>query len=121
MFQSEISGMASWCSAGCRDISRSIPARDFRILARPKPSHHEGEHQRSVLWYGPDFLSNAGLQDGFDKVNYVNNLHLMMNVDPRVVNGVVRELRDLVQWERAGWMMTMRVLVAARPDWSVAT
>jgi hypothetical protein len=56
--------------------------------------------RRSVLWYGPDFLSNAGLQDGFDKVNYVNNLHLMMNVDPRVVNGVLRELRDLVQWER---------------------
>ena len=53
-----------------------------------------------MLWYGPDFLSNAGLQDGFDKVNYVNNLHLMMNVDPRVVNGVLRELRDLVQWER---------------------
>jgi hypothetical protein len=35
--------------------------------------------RRSVLWYGPDFLSNAGLQDGFDKVNYVNNVHLMMN------------------------------------------
>lgn len=56
--------------------------------------------RRSVLWYGPDFLSNAGLRDGFDKVNYVNNFHLMMNVDPRVVNGVLDELRDLVQWER---------------------
>jgi hypothetical protein len=56
--------------------------------------------RRSVLWYGPDFLSNAGLKDGFDKVNYVVNLHLMMNVDPRVVNGVLSELRDLVQWER---------------------
>jgi hypothetical protein len=53
-----------------------------------------------VLWYGPDFLSNAGLQDGFDKVNYVVNLHLMMNFDPRVVDGVLSELRDLVQWER---------------------
>jgi hypothetical protein len=56
--------------------------------------------RRSVLWYGPDFLSSAGLQDGFDKVNYVVNFHLMMNVDPRVVNGVLGELRDLVQWER---------------------
>jgi hypothetical protein len=56
--------------------------------------------RRSVLWYGPDFLSNAGLQDGFDKINYVRNLHLMMNVDPRVVSGVLDELRDLVQWER---------------------
>ena len=53
-----------------------------------------------MLWYGPDFLSNAGLQDGFDKVNYVVNLHLMMNFDPRVVDGVLSELRDLVQWER---------------------
>jgi hypothetical protein len=67
-------------------------------LGRNHPITRENT-RRSVLWYGPDFLSNAGLQDGFDKVNYVNNLHLMMNVDPRVVNGVLRELRDLVQWE----------------------
>jgi hypothetical protein len=62
--------------------------------------------RRSVLWYGPDFLSNAGLQDGFDKINYVGNLHLMMNVDPRVVNGVLSELRDLVQWERDKELLT---------------
>jgi hypothetical protein len=62
--------------------------------------------RRSVLWYGPDFLSNAGLQDGFDKINYVGNLHLMMNVDPRVVNGVLGELKDLVQWERDKELMT---------------
>ena len=68
-------------------------------LGRNHPITRENT-RRSVLWYGPDFLSNAGLQDGFDKVNYVNNFHLMMNVDPRVVNGVLRELRDLVQWER---------------------
>ncbi len=42
--------------------------------------------KRSVLWYGPDFLSNAGLQDGFDETNYVNNFHLGMNIDPRVVS-----------------------------------
>jgi len=68
-------------------------------LGRNHPITRENT-RRSVLWYGPDFLSNAGLEDGFDKVNYVNNLHLMMNVDPRVVSGVIRELRDLVQWER---------------------
>ena len=56
--------------------------------------------RRSVLWYGPDFLSNAGQQDGFDKINYVNNFHLGMNVDPRVVSGVLQELKDLVDWER---------------------
>jgi hypothetical protein len=53
--------------------------------------------KRSVLWYGPDFLSNAGLQDGFDETNYVNNFHLGMNIDPRVVSGVVGELRDLME------------------------
>jgi hypothetical protein len=68
-------------------------------LGRNHPITRENT-RRSVLWYGPDFLSNAGLQDGFDKVNYVNNVHLMMNVDPRVVSGVLDELRDLVQWER---------------------
>jgi hypothetical protein len=68
-------------------------------LGRNHPITRENT-RRSVLWYGPDFLSNAGLQDGFDKVNYVSNFHLMMNVDPRVVNGVLSELRDLVQWER---------------------
>jgi hypothetical protein len=53
--------------------------------------------RRSVLWYGPDFLSNAGLQDGFHETNYVTNLHLTMNIDPRVVSGVLGELRDLVE------------------------
>ena len=68
-------------------------------LGRNHPITRENT-RRSVLWYGPDFLSNAGLEDGFDKVNYVVNLHLMMNFDPRVVDGVLSELRDLVQWER---------------------
>jgi hypothetical protein len=68
-------------------------------LGRNHPITRENT-RRSVLWYGPDFLSNAGLQDGFDKINYVSNVHLMMNVDPRVVSGVLDELRDLVRWER---------------------
>jgi hypothetical protein len=68
-------------------------------LGRNHPIKRENT-RRSVLWYGPDFLSNAGRQDGFDKVNYVNDFHLWMNVDPRVVTGVLGELRDLVRWDR---------------------
>jgi hypothetical protein len=74
-------------------------------LGRNHPITRENT-RRSVLWYGPDFLSNAGLQDGFDKVNYVNNFHLMMNIDPRVVSGVLDELRELVRRERDKEPMT---------------
>src|SRR5215472_2081210 len=56
--------------------------------------------KRSVLWYGPDMLSNAGVHDGFDKTNYVETAHLLMDVDPRVVQGVLDELRSLVAPER---------------------
>ena len=52
--------------------------------------------KRSMLWYGPDALSNAGVHDGFDVVNYVESPHLLMDVDPRVVDGVLRELQSLV-------------------------
>jgi hypothetical protein len=78
--------------------------------------------RRSVLWYGPDFLSNAGLKDGFDKVNFVNDFHLWMNVDPYVVNGVLSELRDLVRWERNGesvlayWSPVPRTTSVAQTD-----
>jgi len=48
-----------------------------------------------VLWWGPDFLSNAGRKNGFDEINYINNLHLWIDVDPRVVNSVLAELWDL--------------------------
>jgi hypothetical protein len=49
-----------------------------------------------MLWYGPDALSNAGVHDGFDVVNYVESPHLLMDVDPRVVDGVLHELQSLV-------------------------
>ena len=49
--------------------------------------------RRAVLWWGPDTLSNAGTRDGFDVTNYVDNTHLLMDVDPRVVDGVLAELR----------------------------
>ncbi|MBO0752709.1 MAG: hypothetical protein J2P53_11385 [Bradyrhizobiaceae bacterium] len=52
--------------------------------------------KRSMLWYGPDVLSNAGVHDGFDVVNYVESTHLLMDVDPRVVHGVLAELKSLV-------------------------
>jgi hypothetical protein len=56
--------------------------------------------KRSVLWYGPDMLSNAGVHDGFDETNYIESLHLFMDVDPRVVRGVLNELKRLVAPER---------------------
>jgi hypothetical protein len=56
--------------------------------------------RRSVLWYGPDMLSNAGVHDGFDETNYIENMHLFMDVDPRVVRGVLGELERLVVPQR---------------------
>ncbi len=56
--------------------------------------------KRSVLWYDPDMLSNAGVYDGFDETNYIENLHLFMDVDPRVVRGVLGELKRLVVPQR---------------------
>jgi hypothetical protein len=56
--------------------------------------------RRSVLWYGPDMLSNAGVHDGFNETNYIDSLHLLMDLDPRVVRGVLDELKGLVTPER---------------------
>lgn len=68
-------------------IAQSSLGRNHRIS--------KGNTKRSVLWWGPDFLSNAGRKNGFDETNYINNLHLWIDVDPRVVNGVLAELWDL--------------------------
>jgi hypothetical protein len=89
-------------------------------LGRNHPIKRENT-RRSVLWYGPDLLSNAGLKDGFDKVNYVNDSHLWMNVDSRVVNGVMGELQDLVRWDRnnpseLAEELAIGLLTAARAD-----
>lgn len=70
-------------------IAQSSLGRNYRI--------NKGHTKRSVLWWGPDFLSNAGLRNGFDEINYINNLHLWIDVDPRVVNSVLAELWDLKQ------------------------
>jgi hypothetical protein len=70
-------------------IAQSSLGRNYRI--------NKGSTKRSVLWWGPDFLSNAGLSNGFDEINYINNLHLWIDVDPRVVNSVLAELWDLKQ------------------------
>jgi hypothetical protein len=56
--------------------------------------------KRSVLWYGPDMLSNAGVHDGFNETNYIDRSHLLMDLDPRVVRGVLDELQRLVTPER---------------------
>src|SRR5262249_24684327 len=56
--------------------------------------------RRAVLWYGPDVLSNAGVYDGFDDVKYIDRSHLLLDVDQRVVWGVLGELRRLVTERR---------------------
>jgi hypothetical protein len=56
--------------------------------------------RRSVLWYGPDLLSNAGVDDGFDETNYIESLHLLMPLNSRLVRGVVNELKSLVSPEK---------------------
>ena len=70
-------------------IAQSSLGRNHRI--------NKGNTKRSVLWWGPDFLSNAGRKNGFDEINYINNLHLWIDVDPRVVNSVLAELWGLKQ------------------------
>jgi hypothetical protein len=64
-------------------------------LGRNHPIKKENT-RRAVLWYGADTLSNAGVRDGFDAVNYVDTSHLLMDVDSRVVTGVLDELKGLV-------------------------
>jgi hypothetical protein len=64
-------------------------------LGRNHPIKKENT-KRSVLWYGPDMLSNAGVHDGFDETNYIETMHLLMDLDPRVVRGVLDELKSLV-------------------------
>jgi hypothetical protein len=68
-------------------------------LGRNYPIQKENT-KRSVLWYGPDMLSNAGVHDGFDETNYIASLHLLMDLDPRVLKGVLDELKSLVAPER---------------------
>jgi hypothetical protein len=85
-------------------------------LGRNHPIKKENT-RRSVLWYGPDFLSNAGLKDGFDKINYVDESHLWMDVDARVVNGVLGELKDLVSLEKNDGLLLAK---PAAPQTSVA-
>jgi hypothetical protein len=64
-------------------------------LGRNHPVRKENT-RRSVLWYGMDVLSNAGVYDGFDAVNYVDRSHLLIDLDPRVVKGVLDELKGLL-------------------------
>jgi len=68
-------------------------------LGRNHPIKKENT-RRSVLWYGPDMLSNAGVRDGFDEINYVETTHLLMDIDSRVVRGVLYELKSLLASER---------------------
>jgi hypothetical protein len=67
--------------------------------------------RRSVLWYGPDLLSSAGVHDGFDETNYIDRTHLLMDLDPRVVRGVLDELKRLAAPENRD----EQVVAAGRP------
>ncbi len=71
--------------------------------------------RRSVLWYGPDMLSNAGTHDGFDEIKYVDSMHLMMDVDPRVVRGVLDELKSLVTSKRRDELVVAAHAPAPKP------
>jgi hypothetical protein len=79
-------------------------------LGRNHPIKKENT-KRSVLWYGPDTLSNAGVHDGFDEINYIETMHLLMDVDSRVVRGVLDELKSLLAPERRD----ERIVVAKTP------
>lgn len=98
-------------------IAQSSLGRNYRIDKR--------NTRRSVLWYGPDFLSNGGLKNGFDEVNYVNAFHLWMNVDFGLLTGVLRELKDLVEHGGDGASSARKPSVAqtsvAQTDGIVAT
>ncbi len=71
--------------------------------------------RRSVLWYGPDMLSNAGTHDGFDEIKYIDSMHLMMDVDPRVVRGVLDELKSLVTPKRRDELVVAAHAPAHKP------
>lgn len=80
-------------------IAQSSLGRNHRI--------EKENTRRSVLWYGPDFLSNGGLKNGFDKVNYVDRFHLFIDVDPNVVKSVLGELKELALWEKKDSIATL--------------
>jgi hypothetical protein len=71
--------------------------------------------RRSVLWYGSDMLSNAGTHDGFDEMKYIDSMHLMMDVDPRVVSGVLDELKSLVAPKKRDEQIVVAHAPAPRP------
>src|SRR5215831_10475571 len=83
-------------------------------LGRNHPIKKENT-RRSVLWYGPDMLSNGGVHDGFDDTNYIDSPHLLMDLDPRVVRGVLDELKSLVAPERRDEQRDEQIVAAKAP------
>ncbi len=51
--------------------------------------------KRSVLFMGPDFLSDAGKTDGFDRIVQTDAIHLWIDFDSTVTDGVLAELAKL--------------------------
>lgn len=54
-----------------------------------------GNTKRAVLWMGPDFLSSAGRNDGFNAVHFVNDTHLLLDLSPTVTVGILDEIKKL--------------------------
>jgi hypothetical protein len=52
--------------------------------------------RRSVLWHGPDFLSDAGVDDRWTEKYFVPQLHLTMDTCSAVRAGVQSELEHLI-------------------------
>ena len=51
--------------------------------------------KRSVLWHGWDFLSNAGLNSGFNIIHETLNSHLTVDTAPDIQANVLAELARL--------------------------
>jgi hypothetical protein len=55
--------------------------------------------KRSILFHGPDFLSDAGSNSGFDEVINLPDFHLFMDLDPKVFSVVKDEFSKLITGE----------------------
>jgi hypothetical protein len=72
-------------------IAESSLARNYKV--------NKKNTKRSILFHGADFLSNAGLDAGFDKVFELPwyDLHLGADVDPKVFEITQLEVKALLE------------------------
>lgn len=93
-------------SLGCTSVTylqTQIPFDLVMCLAESElagPNNHPINHhltKRSVLWHGPDFLSSAGLKDGFDAVHQIDAIHLWIDLSPEVSENILFEVGKLTK------------------------